>query len=342
MTVILGTHGRVQLRRTAEGNGFISLVKISDVNIDRNRFSFDYLYTLGGGLDVDGTDTEGLNSEMSYVPLITGDRVRFLRVDKTVNADNNTVYTASTSNQELVDIPLPNGTNAPASNDFVAYVNVDGMGSIRLFQKFEDAINFNASNALQLKTITANHYLKIFAGQSDNYRGLAMCKSWEFTTTREQVDVTSLGKNFRRFYSNGLIEGQGKLNCLWPIKDCELEPDVGECENARYLAELILRLQEGAEFSGHFILRNYIQSSSDNSISLYYKCDKCIITSVGVNCELSSALETTIEFVTTGPFDLRINALPSSLLLDTTTRDDDQKLLQEIDDDILLFRSEND
>ena len=50
MSVYLGKDGLVQIRRTVDESGFIALVKPSDVNTDRNRFSYDYVGFLGGGV----------------------------------------------------------------------------------------------------------------------------------------------------------------------------------------------------------------------------------------------------------------------------------------------------
>ena len=69
----------------------------------------------------------------------------------------------------------------------------------------------------------------------------------------------------------------------------------------------------------------------------------CIITSVGVDVSNDNALQSTVEFITTGPFDLRYKFVPSYLLVDGITRDiPDEALRLETDDPIELFRSEFD
>ena len=333
MSVILGNQGRIMLRRNPDKSGFIATVRPSDVNIERNRFSYDYLEDLGDGL-AGSPDDEGQNPEMSFVPLISGDRVSFEMVEKDDNE-----WVNSDEAQELVTITLPDGTAKPQDRDFVAYVNVDGMGAIRLYESFDDAINFNKGKAYQLNELTKIHNFRIKSGQLDAYRGLAHVRSYEFTTQREAIDTTSLGSNFKKFWSNGLIAGQGKLNCLWPINQIcsELNADAS-CEQVKYLAELALRLEEGAQFAVNLILRTYEDPRGTAPISLFYECNTCLITSVGINAQMEDVLETNIEFITTGPFDLRLKSLPSYLLVDGITRDDNNLLVQESDGLIELFR----
>lgn len=344
MSVYLGQDGLVQIKRTADESGFIALVKPSDVNTDRKRFSYDYVENLGGGIgaitDTSKPDTPDNRDEMQYVPLITGDRVRFQRVErKEIEEHGDTVVTFvnSTKDQQLVEKIYPNGTTSYDS-DFVAYVNVDGLGGIRLYESFEDAINFRKAAAFELQDITEDHYFRITSGQLDQYRGLARVRSYEFTTNREQIDITSLGKNFRRFYSNGLLSGQGSIECLFPLSVCDDDIDEGQCEDVRYLAELILRLEEGAVFSGNFILNYNNNNRARTNRFLYYECDKCVITSVAVTVDVSQVLRATIQFVTSGPFQLRYSTLPSYILIEGVTRDgSDDLLLQETDDGLELL-----
>ena len=342
MSVYLGQDGLIQIKRTADESGFIALVKPSDVNTDRKRFSYDYVENLGGGIgaitDTSKPDTPDNRDEMQYVPLITGDRVRFQRVERKEGKDKNgkdiIKWENSTKNQQLVKKVLPNGTTK-YDTDFVAYVNVDGLGGIRLYESFEDAINFRKAAAFELQDITENHYFRITSGQLDQYRGLARVRTYEFTTNREQIDITSLGKNFRRFYSNGLLSGQGSIECLFPLSVCGDDADEGQCEDVRYLAELILRLEEGAVFSGNFVLSQDNNNKARTNQFLYYECDKCVISSVAVTVDVSQVLRANIQFVTSGPFQLRYSTLPGFILLETLG--EEELLLQETDDGLELL-----
>ena len=134
---------------------------------------------MGGGVaaqlnDPSKPDTPDNRDEMQYVPLITGDRVRFQRVERQEveqHGDTLTTWVNSEQDQELVEKVYPNGTTA-FDTDFTAYVNVDGLGGIRLYDTYEDAINFRKDNAYKLVNISEDHYFRVTAGQMDQYRGV--------------------------------------------------------------------------------------------------------------------------------------------------------------------------
>lgn len=332
--VFLGDCGVVQLQRTVDESGFIALVVPDDVNNDRNRFSYDYVANLGDALSIPDPNF-GNQIEMQYVPLISGDRVRFQRVEQ--NADKE--WVPSTDDQNLLV-----GAPGTPDNDFVAYVNVDGMGGIRFYDNFADAFNNNEPNSLELwpqNSMPAQQHFRVIAGQSDAYRGIAGITSYQFTTSREAIDVTNIGQNFRRFYSNGLISGQGTLDCFWLLDEicgdgCAPQ-QLEQCESARYLAELILRLEEGAVFSAKFILRNNGELPTDDARSVFYDCDKCVLTSVAVTVEPTQMVRARIEFITSGPFSLRYQYLPGFLLLEGLGRDSNNRMLQENKDPIEIL-----
>ena len=334
--VYLGNCGFVQLQRTADESGFIAKIVSSDYNNERKRLSYDYVGSLGGGIGQ--PDDIGTNSmEMQYVPLISGDRVMFKRVYKDAAGE----WVPSTENQQI--LPNPPGE---LDNDFVAYVNVDAMYGMRFYDNFEDAVNNNTDAALELfdsTSVPAEQFYRVMAGQSDAYRGVAGITNYNFTTTREAIDLTSLGKNYRRFYSNGLINGQGTLDCFWLFKSEECDdgcddPIEAECESARYLAELILRLEEGAVFSGKFVL-NQQTTVSSRGRSVFYQCDKCILTSVAVTVEPTQLVRARIDFITSGPFSLRYQFLPAYILTEEGLSGDvfDTKLLQEVGDELEIL-----
>ena len=339
--VYLGNCGFVQLQRTADESGFIAKIVSSDYNNIRNRLSYDYVGSLGGGLG--RPDDIGTNSlEMQYVPLISGDRVMFKRVEK----DDRGEWVPSSENQQIL-LAAP---GAP-DNDFVAYVSVDAMYGMHFYDNFEDAVNNNKVNSLELfdsGTVPAEQYYRVSAGQSDAYRGIAGITNYNFTTTREAIDLTTLGKNYRRFYSNGLINGQGTLDCFWLFRseECDdgcTDPIQAECESARYLAELILRLEEGAVFSGKFVL-NQQSTVSSRGRSVFYQCDKCILTSVAVTVEPTQLVRARIDFITSGPFSLRYQFLPAYILTEEGLgrAGVDNRLLQENEDFLEIIDDELD
>ena len=319
--VYLGNSGLVQLTRTVDESGFIAKIVPSDINNQRRRFSYDYVGGLGGGVSQPDEDDKN-TIEMQYVPLISGDRVRFQRVFKNSDGD----WVPSSEDQYLLD------GQSTRDNDFVAYVNVDGMYGIRLYESFELAVNNYTDSAEKLydsRRAPAEQYFRVTAGQSDAYRGLAAVTNYEFTTSREAIDLTSLGKNYRRYFTNGLLSGQGVLDCYFLRDDICEEEFSDDCESARYLAELILRLEEGAVFASKFILDAQPRTGRTKAKSIFYECNKCMITSVAVTVEPTALVRARINFVTSGPFSLRYQFLPAYLLTEGIARAVDGALLQE-------------
>ena len=51
--------------------------------------------------------------------------------------------------------------------------------------------------------------------KNDRYRFMAKIRDFDLTTSRDTIDLTSLGNEFRNQYEQGLISGQGTLNCFW-------------------------------------------------------------------------------------------------------------------------------
>ena len=51
--------------------------------------------------------------------------------------------------------------------------------------------------------------------RNERFRHVAGVREFEMTTSREQVDLTNLGDEFRNQYEAGLISGQGSMTCIW-------------------------------------------------------------------------------------------------------------------------------
>jgi len=81
MSIYLGTHGKVELRREFDGNDIFSTVNVSDVNATRKRLSFDFkLGQLLTGDQVEITSTNG--AALSFFLGYTKTSVkRFINVD---------------------------------------------------------------------------------------------------------------------------------------------------------------------------------------------------------------------------------------------------------------------
>lgn len=253
------------------------------------------------------TSTKRFNVDHSSGSLITGDEVE--------------IETADGSTLELVS-----GHNFP---DGKWFVNIDPVGGIRLFDSFANAIEGLTVNAKTLVTPSSTKDV-ILKTRNEQFRHVANVKDFEMTTSREQVDLTSVGDEFKSQYEAGLISGQGSMNCIWEHsyetgnRKTEYQTD---SEFPFYLAQLILRTQQGADFSGIF----YIYRDSGNARNNVYYEAECCVTNVAVSVAASEVIETRIDFVTNGVIALKTGDTPGYLL-----QEDNDKILQENESPILL------
>ena len=253
------------------------------------------------------TSTKRFSVDHSSGSLITGDEVEIETVDK--------------STLELVS-----GHSYP---DGKWFVNVDPLGGLRLYNSFAAAIEGLQTNALTLVTPSSAKDILIRT-RNERYRHVAGVKDFEMTTTREQVDLTNLGDEFRNQFEAGLISGQGSLNCLWQhdYYDGDRANEFGtDPEFPFYLAQLVLRTQQGADFDALL----YIHKDGSNSKKNVYYEANCVITNVAVTVSASEVIETRIEFVTNGVIALKTGDTPGYLLQENA-----DKILQENLSPILL------
>ena len=291
MAVYLGDQGFVELRRDSLNNPLTGNLLAADVSTRFKRFSFEF-------------DANAL---------ITGDQIEITRLDK--NTDG--------SSKDLV---LVSGSYGESCRYFA---HVDNVGGIRLYDTFDAALNGKESSALSLVTPTETQQISV---QTKN--SLARCvagmTSYELTTSRNTVDVTTLGEEFQRNYANGLISGQGSLDCLWDYKpnECDNECSV---EFSHYLAQLVIRTEQGADFDGYF----YLSGRQDEKY-VWYEA-KCLITNVAVSVTPSTLIRTRVQFVTTGEIRLSIGVPPAYVLQEDTglilleTSNEGGALLEEAD-----------
>jgi len=252
-------------------------------------------------------DSKRFSLDHSTGSLITGDEVE--------------IKTADGSTLELVD-----GHSYP---DGKWFINIDPVGGIRLYNTFADSIEGLTSTSLTLVAPSAAKDV-VLKTKNDNYRHVAKIRDFEMTTSREQVDLTNLGDEFRNQYEAGLISGQGSMNCIW-------EHSYGSEDRANnygvdpefpfYLAQLIVRTQQGSDFDGVF----YLYRDSNNAKNNVFYEANCIITNVAVTVAAAEIVETRIEFVTNGVVGLKIGDAPGVLLQEDTDR-----ILQEDDSRIML------
>ena len=253
------------------------------------------------------TSTKRFSVDYCSGSLLTGDEVEIATVDD--------------SNLELVS-----GHNYP---DGKWFINVDPVGGIKLFDSFSKAIEGLSSNALTLVAPSSAKDITIKT-RNERYRHVANVRDFEMTTSREQVDLTNLGDEFRNQYEAGLISGQGSMTCIW-----EHDYDTGDRANEYgtdpefpfYLAQLLVRTQQGSDFDGLF----YIFRDPDNSKKNVFYEANCIITNIAVSVSATEVIETQIQFVTNGVIRLKTGDTPGFLLQENA-----DKILQENQSRILL------
>ena len=226
-----------------------------------------------------------------------------------INGDRIEIATQDGSNLQLVD-----GHDFP---DGYWYCHTDQAGGIRLYDEFADAVTGGKSKAIALIEPSAAQPIYI-RNRDESYNCMAQTVDWSLTTSRESVDLTVLGENFRDRYANGLISGQGETTALWEYKYGLCDGVFATQELPNYYAQLLLRLEQGSMFKGRFYVYYSLQERS-----VWYDAD-CVVTSVGFAFSPGQAIRTTVQFVTTGEIKLNIGQ-PDRFLL----QEDDDLLLQQ-------------
>ena len=217
---------------------------------------------------------------------------------------------------DQVDIESVDGSNLHlvAGHDFPdwrGFVFVDALGGIRLFDSFKKAVEGQRDQAIELVNWPDRQNLTIRT-RGDSFTSLAKITSYDFTTERETVNTTILGSQFVQQYEAGLISGQGTIDCFWEHRYQLCDPDVcdGGVEFSAYLAQLCIRLTQGADFFGRFFV---YRDSDPGTNSVWYEAE-CIVTSASISVGANEAITSTIQFVTTGQFKLLTGIPPAYLL----------------------------
>ena len=280
MTIYLGEQGHVELQRQgARGIDdqrvpLFTALQPEDVNVGAKRFSF-----LGAQLG-----------------LITGDQVEI----ETQRGIDDRGRPTLPPDLELVD-----GHDFP---DWRGFVHVDANGGIRLYDAFDKAIDGKKDNAIPLVTPSKFQHLQV-TSRDNKLRCVAQVRSYELTTQRETIDVTALNQQYRNQYHQGLISGQGRMDCYWEhtrSEDCPPDSNLDFGEYSAYLAFLCIRLEQGSSFTGRFFL--YDGGLTDKSV--WYEC-QAVITNVVVTVEPTALISTNVDFITTGPIRLQTGLVPA-------------------------------
>lgn len=198
------------------------------------------------------------------------------------------------------------------------YVNVDAVGGIRLFKTWGESLKGDVADAVVLATPGTSYTISVSV-TSGGYKTLGEVVSYELSTQRAALDATVLGEEFVEQIS-GLVSGSGRFTCFWDFGEN------GDLEAAQYMHHLILRQQLGSNFSAALTIKRPGESAATGAKStditqLYYLIEG-LITNVGISFEASTALQSQIEFVTTGQIQLRYStggSIAGSLLLQEDT-----------------------
>ncbi len=217
---------------------------------------------------------------------------------------------------DQVDIETKDGSNLHliAGHDFPdwrGFVFIDALGGLRLFDSFKEAVAGQRDQAVELVDWPDRQNLTMRT-RGDTFTSLAKITSYDFTTERETVNTTILGSQFVQQYEAGLIQGQGTIDCFWEHQYQLCDPDVcdGGVEFSSYLAQLCIRLTQGADFFGRF----FVYRDGDPGInSVWYEAE-CIVTSASISVGAGEAITSTIQFVTTGQFKLLTGIPPAYLM----------------------------
>lgn len=301
MGIYLGSSGCVELKRTQFDEAMTSSVNNSDVNANKNRFSFDF--NIGS--------------------LITGDRIEIRRTDGDAT--------------DLLTFISPSGwPNNTRYRDGRWYIFVDEAGSVSLYETFDAALSGEASNRVDLVNPGETLDIEVTVVNS-NYRILAQVKDYELNTSRDAVDVTGLSEEFRHMYS-GLISGSGSLTCFFEYEARNCDPAIcgpkDDYEMPIYMNQLLLRTEIGSEFHGKFTLVNRgvkpTGDQEDIDDVIWYEFD-ARVTNVAMAFNPSQPIESRIDFVATGPIQLRTKFVSNYL----TQEDNDLIELEESQDGAL-------
>lgn len=194
------------------------------------------------------------------------------------------------------------------------YISVDAVGGLRLYKTWSAALKGSIDDAVTLVTPSTSYQITVSVANA-GYRTLGEVISYELSNQRTALDTTALGDEFVSQVS-GLISGSGRITCFWDFGDR------GDVETAQYMHHLVMRQQLGSNFDAALTLKRYSEQSasdpSENDNALLYYLITGLITNVGISFEASNAVQSQIEFVTTGQIKLRYStgsSIAGSLLL---------------------------
>lgn len=281
MTVLLGSSGFVELRRSSEEEVYSSVVNPSDVNPSRDRFSFDF--------------QPGM--------LLTGDQVEIKATDG-----------------RPLDFVAQSGWPIPGSYpDGVWFVHVDEVGGIKLYLTFDEAVSGEVLGRVKLQTPSRDIPISVRVVNLID-RIVGQVTNFDLNTSREAVDVTELGEEFRKQHAT-MISGSGQLSCFFDYERrmCDGMSGIsgGLVEMPIYMHQLLLRTQLGSGFWAKLTLAGRGEKPGgyrvDYDDEVWYEFE-ALVTNVGIAFEPTQPVRTTVQFVTTGEIKLRTKMVSNYIL----------------------------
>jgi hypothetical protein len=275
MGIYLGQIGQIELTRKSLEGALESVVNPSDVNTDRNRFSFDF--------------DEGY--------LVNGDLVEITTTDGT--------------NLDFIDASGWTVGSVQASGNW--YVFVDELGGIKLYDNFDDSLEGSTAGQISLAAIARNIPIRVTVRDRDS-RILADVVEYELNTSRETVDITALSDQHRQQYSS-LITGSGRLTAHWDytniagtepvhyLMQLVVRTEVGSSFHGKFY----VKAENTTAQTGAF---NAMQIND----ALWWEFD-ALVTNVAVSFTPDSVIVGTVDFVATGPIRLKARTQQKRYLL---------------------------
>lgn len=279
MGLYLGNVGNIELTRKSLEGSKESIVNPSDVNADRDRFSFDF--------------------DPGF--LISGDLVELSTTDGT--------------NLDFVASSGWNNNTVQSSGNW--YVFVDDIGGVKLYSTFDASLEGGATDLIPLVAIARNIPIRASIRDRDA-RLLASITEYELNTSREVVDITTLSDEHRQQYSS-LITGSGRLTAQWDyVNNGNTEPvhylmqlvlrtEIGSSFHGKFY----IKYPDTTAQTGSFTF-------SQINDALWWEFD-AIVTASAVSFTADSLVVGTIDFVATGPIRLKAQTLPKRYLLQEDT-----------------------
>jgi hypothetical protein len=190
------------------------------------------------------------------------------------------------------------------------YINVDQVGSIRLYSSFSNAVAGGSTGRVDLSAPSRNIPIRIQVANSIG-RLMAKVTNYELNTSRDAVDVTEIGDEFKRQYGT-LISGSGSIQCFFDYTNTSYTGALTDPELAVYMHQLIIRQQLGSEFKAKLYLVTR-GTGADADDEVWYEFN-ALITNVAMAFDPAEPVRSTIQFVTTGEIKLLVKTVSNYLV----------------------------